>query len=112
MEFTDEYRKTMYYSSLKNSLVHQRIEMVSVTKFEDYTLEEFKEILVNKSPTAIYNIMYSTEKPCWHITRLVMPSDGGVWCYANNSANKIPRFKTWEQFYNMIKISGFQPIRF
>lgn len=106
----DQYRNTMYKASLKNRLVHAK--QVTVTKYENFTLDEFKQIMIEKSPTAIYNVLYSHETPCWHITKLIMTSEGGVWVYANNAADKTPKFKTWKEFYDMIAISGFQPIRF
>lgn len=100
----------MFYASLTNRIIHSKQETKTVTS--NYTLEEFKEIMIDKSPTAIFHSEYSKKSPCWNITKLIMPSEGGVWVYASSAADKTPRFRTWEQFYNELAISGFDHVYF
>lgn len=107
---TDNQREAMYYASLKNRLVHYKEEKKTVPV--NFTFEEFKEIMLNKSPTAIYHTQYSEKEPCWNITKTIMPSHGGVYIYADSAADKTPKFMDWESFYKMLLYQGLEYIKF
>lgn len=110
IEISDERREAMFLASIKNRLVHYKKEVV--TKIVDFTLDEFKDIMIEKSPVSIYHQMYSDTKPCYHITKQIMPSDGGVYVYADNAADKTPRLKSWESFYKELLYQGLEYIKF
>ncbi len=109
-DINDETRETMFFASINNRLVKAR-EVKSIV-YDNYSLEEFKKIMIEKSPVSLYHSMYSKKQPAYHITKRIMPSDGGAWIYANSAADKTPRLTSWESLYNELRIQGLEYITF
>jgi len=103
-------RETMYIASIKNKLT--RSKTVRNTIQEDFSLEEVKSIMLNKSPTCLFCLPYSEKKPCVHITKLIMPSHHGVYMYYDGWADKTPKYYNWKEFYNELLKMGLENIRF
>jgi hypothetical protein len=82
------------------------------TSVKDFTLDEFKKIMLEKSPVSLYHTMYSEKRPCYHITKPVMPTDGGVWVFADSAADKTPKLRSWESFYKELLYQGLEYIKF
>lgn len=106
----DSYRETLFMASIKNRLVREK--QVVKTELEDFTLDEVKAVMLDKSPVSLWVIGYSELKPCIHITKRIMPSHGGVWMHYDSWANKESKLFTWEQFYRELKKAGLHAIRF
>lgn len=111
MEKTEnDIRQTYYEASIKNRFVTYK-EVVNVVPVNP-TLEEFIEILLNKSPTAIYHELWSKEKPLYEITKLTYRSHGGVEIFSSGWADKNPVFKTWKDLYDEFRLQGFEHFKF
>lgn len=106
----EDQREAMYYGSLKMRLVKPR-EIVT-TVYDAVTLEEFRQIMIEFSPTAIYNTQWSEKKALYTINKRIYPSDEGITFVCNSWAEKTPKFKTFEQFYYMILSEGMEYIKF
>lgn len=106
----DDARATMFFASIKNTL-GKYVENKTVV-FEALSANEIKQIMFDKSPVQIYNILYSTKEPWMYITKRILPSHEGVYGYFNSAADKTPKYFTWPQFYWHLLISGLENIRF
>lgn len=106
----DDARATMFFASIKNTF-GKYVENKTVV-FEAFSANEIKQIMFDKSPVQIYNILYSTKEPWMHITKRILPSHEGVYGYFNSAADKTPKYFTWAQFYWHILVSGIENIRF
>jgi hypothetical protein len=107
---TEDIRKTFYEASLKNRFVVYR--EVKHTVADTVPLEQFIEILLDKSPTAIYHQLWSADKPLYVIPKRIYRSHGGVIVYSNKWADKTPVFKTWKEFYDELRIQGMEHFKF
>jgi hypothetical protein len=106
----DETRETMFLASKTNRLTRDKV--VTKTIQESFTQEEFKAVMMDKSPTTIFVLPYSSKIPCYYITKRIMPSHDGVELYANNWADKAPVFYSWKEFYDLLVSSGLENVRF
>lgn len=106
----EETRETMYLASLTNRLT--RDKLVTTTVQEDFSQEEVKAIMLDKSPIALYVIPYSEKIPAINITKIIMPSDEGVYLYWDSWADKTPIHYPWEKFYDMLRSVGLRHFRF
>jgi hypothetical protein len=102
----DEWRDSLVKHD--NILVHHKER--SEKYFEPFTLEEFKTIMLEKSPVFIYNTMYSKDKPLYQITSRFMPS--GVEFFCASWADKTPKRVTLEKFYHRLKVDGLEYAEF
>lgn len=107
---TDSQREAHYEASIKNRFVTYKevIKTVSVNP----TLEQFIEILLDKSPTAIYHDMWSGDKPLYVIHKLIYRSHGGANVHSNAWADKTPVFKTWRELYDEFRFQGMENFKF
>lgn len=96
--------------SVGNVLVHYK-EVSTIVK-EDFTLEEFKSLFIEKSPKILYVVPYSKTVPCIYITKDVTASSDCVQLYYHAWAVKTPRLYTWEELYMELKMVGLEHIRF
>lgn len=106
----EDQRESMYYGSLKMRLVKPR-EIVT-TVYDAVTLEEFRQIMIECSPTAIYNTQWSEKKSLYDIKKRIYPSDEGITFVCNSLAENTTKFKTFEQFYYMLRAEGLEHIKF
>jgi hypothetical protein len=91
-----------------NALVHYKERPEKYT--EPFTFEEFKAVMLEKSPVFIYNTMYSNDKPLYQITSHFMPS--GVTFFCTSWADKTPEKETLESFYQRLKRDGLEYAKF
>lgn len=111
MGMTDEYRDTMFRASLKMRLATPRV--ITRTVFDPVSLEEFKRIMLDKSPVHLWCDKYSANHPCYIITKRIVPSDGGIWMYAHSWADKTPKLVPWDKAYRMLNVSpGLHELKF
>lgn len=103
----DDQREAMFVASVQNRFYHKNGDA-----YTNFTLDEFKAILIEKSPVSIWCDMYSPDVPLYNITRRIMPSDGGVWAYAHSAGHKNADLITFRDFYRELKVSGLENFRF
>ena len=106
----EEQRDAMYWASIKNVLYHEK--EVKKVELVPFTFEEFKTVMIQKSPVMIYNTMWSEKKDFYRITKMISPSDDGVWMYCQGSADKTPKLWSWQGFYRHVKSNGIEHIKF
>lgn len=105
-----EPRQTYYEASVQNRFVTYKKRTVTDALIP--TVDEFKKILIEKSPCFIFHDKYSSEKPCYEITKIVMPSDEGVYLTCPSWGDKTPIFHSWEEIHRAFRIQGFEYFRF
>jgi hypothetical protein len=92
-----------------------RTELVTREIEIDLTYHEIKKLMIEKSPTEIFVIPYSSTKPLIHITKPILESDNEISIYYEshyNNYNKNEKSLTWIEFYNVLKKYGLSNIRF
>ena len=102
----DEWRDSLI--NRDNVLVHHKERPEKYT--EPFTFEEFKAVMLEKSPVFIYNTMYSNDKPLYQMTSQFMPS--GVDFFCTSWADKTPQRITLEKFYHRLKTDGLEYVQF
>lgn len=109
-EMSDSTRQAYYEASIKNRFVTFK-EIKSVVPVNP-TVEEFTEILLDKSPTAIYHDLWSKDNPLYVIPKMIYRSRGGVEIYSNAWADKTIVFRTWQELYDEFRIQGLENFKF
>ncbi len=103
-------RTAIVFAPLTTRLVRQT--KVDAFQTVNLTLDEFRELMIEKSPESLWHGQYSAARPCYHITKRIMPTDEGVYLYADSAADKTPRFETWEKLYRSLQIQGLDQFIF
>ena len=106
----EKQRESMYYGSLKNHLVTTRL--ITKTVYDPISFEDFRRIMIEKSPVFIYNTMWSEKNRLYEITKQIYPSDEGITFICKAWADKSPKFKSFQDFYNMLLSEGIEYIKF
>ena len=109
-EIPDETRETMFFASIHRRLTKPKVVISTVD--DPFTLDEVKQVMLDKSPVSIYVLPYSSKQPCIHITKRIMPSHNGVFLYYDAWADKTPKHYTWKEFYRELKSVGLENIRY
>lgn len=103
----DEWRDSLV--THENVFVHYKKKDEHYT--EDFTLEEFKKVMTEKSPVFIYCNEWSSKIPHFQITTRVMPSSG-FYYFCNAWADKTPVHTTIEEFYKKLQQPGLKYFSF
>jgi len=89
-----------------------RIETVTKQIEVDLTYHEIKKLLIEKSPTEIFVVTYSSSKPSIIITKPILEGDTEIFMRYESRQNKNEYSTTWIDFYNILKKYGLSNIRF
>ena len=89
-----------------------RIETITKQIEVDLTFHEIKKLMIEKSPTEIFVMTYSSSKPCIRITKPILDSDKEICVCYESRKDKNEYFLTWIGFYNLLKKYGLSNIRF
>jgi len=89
-----------------------RTELVTREIEIDLTYHEIKKLMIEKSPTEIFVMTYSSSKPCIRITKPILDSDKEICVCYESCKDKDEYFLTWIGFYNLLEKYGLSNIRF
>jgi len=89
-----------------------RIETITRQIEVDLTFHEIKKLLIEKSPSEIFVMSYSSTKPCISITKPILEGDTEIFMCYESHHNKKEYSVTWIDFYTILKKYGLSNIRF
>jgi len=89
-----------------------RIETITKQIEIELTFHEIKKLFIEKSPTEIFVIPYSSSKPCISISKPILEGDTEICIIYESHHNKNQYFVTWTSFYTILKKYGLSNIRF
>lgn len=92
-----------------NKFVH--IKERTVKYSEPFSLDEFRSVLLDKSPTFIYCDEWSIDKPLYEIKARILP-EGGITYVCNSWSDKSPVNISIADFYVVLKLQGLERFRF
>ena len=89
-----------------------RIETITKEIEVDLTYNEIKKLLIEKSPSEIFVMTYSSTKPSIIITKPILEGDSEIFMRYESRQNKNEYSTTWIDFYQILKKYGLSNIRF